>query len=71
MNAFSCSEKLDSYKAFNLEFPILRENQDGACRVLAGDFRPAAAYSSQERCPCGSGLPAQRCCARVQLPFEQ
>jgi hypothetical protein len=70
MNAFSCSEKLDSYKAFNLEFPILREGQDGACRVLAGDFRAAASFAAGNRCPCGSGLPAQRCCARVQLPFE-
>ena len=71
MSAYSCAEKLDSYKAFSLEFPILRENHEGACRVLSGDFRGTAGFASQERCPCGSGLPVQRCCGRVQLPFER
>lgn len=71
MSSYSCTEKLDSYKAFSLEFPVLRENQESRCRVLPGDFRGAASFASQDRCPCGSGLPVQRCCGRVQLPFER
>jgi hypothetical protein len=71
MNAFSCSEKLESYKAFNLEFPILRENQDGACRVLAGDFRPAAAYSCRSVAPAAPVCPLSVAVLACSCPSRQ
>ncbi len=70
LESMVCAEKLASFKAFSLRFPVLRANGIQASSVLPGDFRPASRADSGGRCPCGSGLPAQRCCARVQQPFE-
>lgn len=72
LSASACAEKVEAYKAWRIDFPALREGFAGG-RVVAGDFRTCAAASldPSARCPCGSGLPAQRCCARVQAPYER
>lgn len=68
----ACADKVEAYRAWRIDFPALREGFSGG-RVTVGDFRPhaVAAHDPAGRCPCGSGLPAQRCCARVQAPYER
>ncbi len=69
LDAEDCSGKLSLFRAVRIQFPGFG-GEPRAGRILAGDFGLSAAAGPVGRCPCGSGLPYQRCCGRIPIPGE-
>lgn len=67
----SCMDKLKLFRETSIEFPMLRtvERAQGG-RVIQADFLHGRAVGTDDRCPCGSGLPYRQCCGRTRLPYE-
>lgn len=67
-----CEDKLKAFRRVRIQFPVLGGKTwvSDRSKILAGDFSAASLIPTNGRCPCGSGLPASRCCNRVPLPYE-
>jgi len=67
----SCTEKIKLFHDTSIEFPMLRSMEHAQRgRVIQADFLHGRAVGSDDRCPCGSGLPYRQCCGRTRLPYE-
>jgi hypothetical protein len=72
----SCARKLELFRKASVDLPFLcvEDALESGFEPIVGNFRSArvraARVSSEDRCPCGSGLAFGACCGRLHSCIE-
>ena len=61
----NCAQKLSSFKAMRISYPVAFPQGNVFAEVVNVDFRNKRKILPSDFCPCGSGLTYGRCCGRT------
>lgn len=63
LHGMSTAKKAELFHRAQISFPRMAGAESGLSEVLRVDFRRKCLAEPGQRCPCGSGLPQEACCA--------
>lgn len=70
LSELDCNEKLKLFKSVHIEYPAFKGLIPVETKQIAVNFKTGK-RAEEGRCPCGSGLPFQRCCGRLKPLYEK